>query len=247
METADILIVLATYILAGAVKGVVGLGLPTISLAILTVALGLPEAMAILLLPSFLTNAWQAVAGGGWVPVLRRTWLFLAIAAGTVWIGGMALRRVELAHLSTLLGLLLITYGAVGLSGLRIAIPARAEKPAGILLGAMNGVLTGMTGSFVMPGVMYLQAIGLPRDQLVQAMGMLFTISTLALAVALGGNGLLTAELGLLSLIGILPAFIGMALGQRLRQKLSEALFRKALFTAIAGMGGFIVFHALAG
>ena len=58
---------------------------------------------------------------------------------------------------------------------------------------------------------------------------------------------MLTAELGLLSLIGILPAFIGMALGQRLRRLLSEALFRKALFAAIACMGGVIVVHALAG
>jgi len=63
----------------------------------------------------------------------------------------------------------------------------------------VNGILTGMTGSFVIPGVMFLQAIGLPRDTLIQAMGMLFTASTLALAIALQGNRLLTVELGSLS------------------------------------------------
>ena len=94
---------------------------------------------------------------------------------------------------------------------------------------------------------MYLQAIGLPRDRLVQAMGMLFTLSTLALALSLGSGGRLTAELGLLSLIGIVPAFIGMAIGQRLRRRLPEAGFRRALFAAIAAMGCYIVFNALAG
>lgn len=246
MEIETIIIVGATFILAGMVKGVVGMGLPTVSLAILTVAIGLPEAMAILLLPSFLTNAWQAVAGGGWTPVIRRIWLFLAVATVTVWIGGKVLAAVEVRHLSTLLGALLVIYGLVGLSGVKLAIPASLEKPAGAVIGAVNGVLTGMTGSFVFPGVLYLQAIGLPRDQLVQAMGMLFTFSTVALAASLSGNGLLNADLGLLSLIGILPAFIGMAAGQRIRRMLSEVMFRKTLFAAIAAMGLYIIANALA-
>ncbi len=43
------LVILATFLLAGLVKGVIGLGLPTVSLAILTVALDLPSAMVLLL------------------------------------------------------------------------------------------------------------------------------------------------------------------------------------------------------
>jgi uncharacterized membrane protein YfcA len=98
-----------------------------------------------------------------------------------------------------------------------------------------------MTGSFVVPGVLYLQAIGLPRDQLIQVMGMLFTVSTAALAVSLGYQNLLSAELGTISIVSVVPAIIGMVLGQKLRQCLSEDRFRKVFFTSILFLGLYII------
>jgi uncharacterized membrane protein YfcA len=98
-----------------------------------------------------------------------------------------------------------------------------------------------MTGSFVVPGVLYLQAIGLPRDMLIQAMGMLFTASTAALAVALGGRNLLTLELGAISTAAVLPAIAGMILGQRLRRRLSETSFRRVFFLSLLALGAYIV------
>jgi uncharacterized membrane protein YfcA len=79
---------------------------------------------------------------------------------------------------------------------------------------------------------------------LIQAMGMLFTASTLALAVALQGNHLLTTELGILSAAGLVPALIGMVLGQRIRQRLSEQLFRRIFFIALLLLGTYIVVNA---
>ena len=73
--------VAAVFFLAGAVKGVIGLGLPTVSLALLTLALDLPTAMALLLVPSFVTNLWQGLVGGHLGPLLRRLWPFLTLAA----------------------------------------------------------------------------------------------------------------------------------------------------------------------
>jgi len=239
--------IIGTFLLAGAVKGVIGLGLPTISLALLTVAVDLPNAMALLLVPSFVTNLWQAVVGGNGKVILRRLWPFLLMATGTVWLGATALVHVDLALLSALLGVLLIVYSTVSLAGLSFTITARQEIWIGPLLGTANGVLTGMTGSFVVPGVLFLQAIGLSRDMLIQAMGMLFTVSTLALAGALRGNDLLTAELGALSAMALLPAIAGMVVGQRTRRNLSEALFRRVFFVALLILGAYIIASAFGG
>ncbi|MEP4292590.1 MAG: sulfite exporter TauE/SafE family protein [Rhizobiaceae bacterium] len=192
IETAALAIIFGTFLLAGTVKGVIGLGLPTVSLAILTVTFDLTIAMALLIVPSLITNIWQAAVGGNGAALLKRLWPFLLTATLGVGIGGLGLSRLDLSWLSALLGVLLCAYAISGLSGFRLDISTRNEARAGPLIGAINGILTGLTGSFVVPGVMYLQAIGLPRDQLVQAMGLLFTVSTLALAVTLGGNGLLS-------------------------------------------------------
>lgn len=244
MPTEAFVIIAATFLLAGLVKGVIGLGLPTVSLALLTATFGLPQAMALLLVPSLVTNLWQALSGGNTRVILARIWPFLIMATVTIWLGGLALVRVDLHLLSGLLGLLLVTYAAVGLGGARIAVPAAHEGWIGPVMGATNGVLTGMTGSFVVPGVMFLQAIHLPKDMLVQAMGMLFALSTLGLAVALGGNGLLSVELGAQSAAAIVPALIGMWVGQTVRGHLSESLFRRVFLTGILLIGLYIIAEA---
>ena len=244
LDTATILAIAGTFLVAGTVKGVVGLGLPAISLALLAVALDLTNAMAVLLVPSFATNIWQATAGGHGRVLLRRIWPFLLAAAATVLLGASALTRVELSLLTALLGLLLLAYGAASLAGQRFRLEARHERWVGALAGLVNGVLTGMTGSFAVPGVMFLQALGLPRDALIQAMGMLFAVSTLALGFALQANHLLRPEHGVVSTLALLPAMAGMAIGQRIRNRLSERLFRKIFFLSLLALGAYLASQA---
>jgi uncharacterized membrane protein YfcA len=247
MPEVATLIVAATFLLAGTIKGVIGLGLPTVSLAILTVAFDLPTAMALLLVPSFVTNLWQASIGGNARLLILRLWPFLLSASLTVWIGAMALVRVDLTLLSTLLGALLVIYAVASLAGLKPVIAARQEIWSGPLAGTINGLLTGMTGSFVVPGVMYLNALGFTRLQLVQAMGMLFTLSTLALALALGNYGLIGEAQILESSIALLPAVIGMLVGQAIRGAISESIFRRVFFLSLLILGAYIVFNAIRG
>lgn len=245
MEDFPLIIIAMTFVAAGLVKGVIGLGLPTITLAVLTVVLDLPQAMALLLIPSFVTNLWQGVVGGNLMMILKRLWPFLAPAVLLVWAGAQVFAEADHRLMTLLLGALVALYAALNLAGVRLSISKAQEPWAGPVLGAANGVLTGMTGSFVVPGVLFLQAIGLPRDALVQAMGVLFTLSTAALAIALGGGGFLSADLGLVSLAGVVPALIGMVLGQQVRKRLSEALFRKVFFWALLALGGYIIAGAI--
>jgi len=247
LEVTLLAAIAGTFLLAGAIKGVIGLGLPSVSLGLLTAAIDLPTAMALLLVPSFVTNFWQAIVGGNGKVILARIWPFLLTATVTVWLGGLALTTVNPSVLSGLLGVLLFAYGALNLVGVRVALRPRQEFWSGPVFGAANGILTGMTGSFVVPGVMFLQAIGLPRDLLIQAMGMLFTTSTVALALALQSNNLLSPKLGMLSAVAVIPAIAGMFLGQMIRQHLSEAIFRRVFFTALLVLGAYIVGNAISG
>ena len=241
------LVIAATFLIAGTVKGVIGLGLPPISLALLVLVFDLPQAMALVLAPSFVTNLWQAVVGSNGGVILRRLWLFFLVALVTVWLGATALTRVDLSLLSGLLGALLAVYSTANLFGLRLTVSPRLELWVGLLVGSANGILAGMTGSFVVPGVWFLQAIGLRRDALIQAMGILFSSSTLALAFALQGNGLLTIELGTLSVAALLPALIGMVLGQRMRQMLSEQIFQRVFFIFLLMLGAYLIVSAFGG
>jgi hypothetical protein len=238
------LLIGGVLLLGGFVKGVVGLGLPTITLAVLTATLGLKEAMAILLVPSVLTNLFQMLSGGALLALCRRLWAFLLlIVLGSLLTSG-AVAIFDAMWLSAVLGLSTLLYAAIGLAAPPWPQPGRREIWVGPLAGGVTGIVTGLTGAFVMPSVPYLQSLALPRDHLVQAMGLTFMIATVSLGVGLGGRGLISGELAVISALATLPALVGLRLGKAVRGKLSEAVFRKALFMALLGMGVWIMVKA---
>lgn len=235
--TALIVLVFASFGVAGLVKGVIGLGLPTVSIALLSVAMAPPQAAALLIIPSMVTNVWQLAAGGRFLYLLRRLWTMLAgIAIGT-WLAGLWLAGRETAWAGHALGAALLIYAAIGLSAVRLNVPLRVQGWAGPVVGATTGAITSATGVFVIPAVPYLQALGLDRNELVQAMGLAFTASTIALAGDLIHGGQLGGREAWASLLALVPALAGMMAGQWLRHRVSATTFRRILFIGIGALG----------
>tara|TARA_Y100001949_G_C15930106_1_gene305242 strand:- start:603 stop:1097 length:495 start_codon:yes stop_codon:yes gene_type:complete len=162
-----------------------------------------------------------------------------------VWFGSIALTSVSLSYLSTLLGVLLIVYSAFNLFGLRFEVKTKNEWWLAPFIGLINGLLTGMTGIFVVPCVFYFQGIGFRKDTLIQSMGVLFTALTLMLIVSLKTKNILTLELSGWSAFAIFPAIIGVFVGQLIRKRISEEVFKKIFFLCLILLGSFITFNAL--
>jgi uncharacterized protein len=232
------------FVLAGFVKGVIGLGLPTVAMGLLALVMTPAQAAAVLVVPSFLTNAWQAI-GPELLPLARRLWpMLIGICAGT-WVGGGLLTATDGAQASAALGAVLALYGVLGLTSVELLVPARLEPWLSPLIGAATGVVTAATGVYMIPSVPYLQAIGLEKDRLVQALGLSFTVSTLALAVALAQDGALRVSVAGASLAALAPALLGMALGQWLRARVRAETFRVVFFAGSLLLGAYLVLRAL--
>lgn len=230
-------LVVFTFLLAGTVKGVIGLGLPTVAMGLLGLAMGPAQAAALLIIPSTVTNVWQLAFGGNLRRLLYRLWpmltmVFVGTCAGSLWLGMSSGQWMTRG-----LGAALLLYALSGLFLPVLKVAPRAEPWMGPLCGALTGLITSATGVFVIPAVPYLQALGLERDQLVQALGLSFTVSTLALAAGLLWNGALGGgELGA-SLLALAPALLGMALGQWLRQRISATVFKRVFFIGMGALG----------
>ncbi len=234
------------FFVAGVVKGVVGQGLPSVVLALLTVVIGLKPAMALLVVPTFLTNVWQALQGKSLLMILKRTWGLLLAACAGVWIGVGVLAAADARIMSAFMGLVLASYGALGLARPQLPKPPpRHEIWLGPAVGVVNGVLAGMTGSLALPGVPYMQALGFDKNTLVQGMGILFTVASVSMAIAMADQKLLTLELAGASTAGVVPALIGMWAGQQIRHRLSEEMFKRVMFIALIAIGCFIASRAL--
>lgn len=244
-EAGFYLIVMATFIVAGFTKGVIGLGLPTVSLALLTLTLGLKEAMALMLIPSFVTNVWQGVVGGHFLAMARRLWPLLLASCPAIWLGAGVVARSDAVVMAAVLGVMLFTYAGLALRSVKVPSPGSHETWMSPVVGATTGILTGFTGSFVMPAVLYMQSLGLTRNELVQAMGISFSVSTLMLGLALAGHSLLPAELSAISAAALVPSVLGMVLGAWVRNRLSEERFRQLFFTALLILGGWLALRPL--
>ena len=166
-DNATALAIFSAILLAGLLKGTIGVGFQTVGIAFLTVITNLPNAIALLLIPSLVTNIWQAGVGGKLFIILIRLWPLIITASMMVWFGSIALTSVSLSYLSALLGLLLIIYSTFSLFGLRLEVKTKNERWLAPFIGLINGVLTGMTGIFVVPCVFYFQAIGFRKDTLI--------------------------------------------------------------------------------
>jgi len=246
MDPALIAAIAATFTLAGFVKGVIGLGLPTIAMGLLGSLMPPATAAALLVIPSIVTNLWQMAGGPGLRPLLRRLWPLLAGVCLGSWAGAGLLTGANTRGAMAGLGAALVAYAVIGLLPWKLPrVPPRHEGWAGPLVGTATGLVTGATGVFVIPAVPYLGALGLSRDELVQALGLSFTVSTLALAAALGGAGVFDAGLAQGSVLAVLPALAGMALGNALRRRVSPEAFRRWFFLGLLALGAQLLARGL--
>jgi len=230
---------------AALVKGTTGLGFSTTALPLLVLAVGLEQALALVLLPSLTSNVLVMRSAGRFRETLVRFWpMFAATAPGVIaglWVLGFADPR----FLVIVLGCVLVAYALHGLTGARLALPGKAARRLQPASGFCTGLINGMTGSQIMPLLPFLLSQNLTPDRLVQAMNISFTLSSLIMVVGLSHLGHLTPASLAVSAAGLLIVFAGTMLGARVRRRLSPQAFRVAVLALLLVLGAGLVAQAL--
>ena len=226
-----------TFLLAGLVKGVIGLGMPSIAIALLALIMTPAEAAAIMVVPTFVTNIWQMLMGPHLVALVRRLWMLFAASAMGIWFGGGVLTSANSKVAASGLGIVLVIYAIVGLTKVRFSVPRRHEPWLSPLIGLLTGLIAGATAVFVIPAGPYYQAIGLSKDELVQVLGLSFTVTVVTLALVLWRDGVMHLSNVAGSALAVLPALAGMAMGQIVRRRASEEVFRRYFFVGLLLLG----------
>lgn len=243
-DTAQYAMIGLAFLLAGFVKGTIGMGLPTVAIGVLSLSMATAQAAAFYVLPAIATNVWQSVAGPNLVGLLRRLGtLFAGVSIG-IWAGAGLLTGDTTGRAAVFLGIALSLYAVVGLLAIEFRVPRHREVWLSPLVGIVTGLVTGATGVFVLPAVPYLQALDMDREELIQSLGLSFLVATTTLAVVLAQAGILDAAVAGISLLAILPAAAGMYVGQLLRGRVSPRVFRTIFFLGMLGLGLSLVSRA---
>jgi uncharacterized membrane protein YfcA len=236
----------AVFFFAGLAKGVSGLGLPTVGIGLLSIVMPPAHAAVLMVVPALITNIWQMLSGPGLWRLVRRLWLMelgvcLGVWAGAAWMTG---SKTEFASIA--LGIALMVYAATGLMNAHVPrVPARTEWWLGAFVGGATGLITAATGVFVIPAVPYLQALSFQREAFGKALGLSFTVSTIALACSLGASGSLDLGSGVYSLLALFPALVGMAAGQRLLRMMRPATFQRWFFLGLMLLGAHLAIRGV--
>ena len=240
-----LLFVIAAFLLAGVVKGVIGLGLPTVSVGLLATAMPPSRAIAIVIVPAIITNIWQTFVGPYLRDIVRRLWPLMAGTAIGAWLNAGMLTGPYARYGTIFLGFLLVIYAAVGLRQFVLTVAPRHEKWVGGIVGVITGMISAATGVQVIPSMPFMQAIGMEKDELVQALGVFFTVATLALSVNLTTSGLLKASTALPGALALGFSFAGMFIGQAVRTRMPAEAFRRWFLIAMIFLGVYLAGAAI--
>lgn len=237
MDLLVLVTVGVAFLCGGVVKGMIGIGLPLTAIALMTQIIDLRVAIPLLVIPVVVTNILQAVRGGRFLELLKEYWVLLTTTCLSTFLGVYILYRVDVGYLQATLGALVAIYALINLLAIRVTVREEARLYLSPLLGIGTGILAGTTGTIGVPLIIYFQALGLTKSIFVQAIGIQFMIAGSFLTIALWREGGVTMENMPISAAALVPAFIGMYLGERLRNRFSEDRFRTGVFVFLFLVG----------
>jgi uncharacterized protein len=240
-----LILIIVAFLLAGIVKGALGLGLPTVAMGLLVVSMPPAQALAIVIVPAIVTNIWQTFVGPYLRDIIRRLWPLMIGTVVGIWLNSGMLTGPYARYGAVVLGVLLVIYAIIGLTKFSFHVARRNEKWVGGIVGVITGLVSATTGVQVLPSMPFMQAIGMEKDELVQALGVFFTVATVSLAFNLTSAGLLTAATALPGGVAMAAAFAGMFIGQAVRSRLEPEAFRRWFLIAMIFLGIYLAGSAL--
>jgi len=225
------------FLIAGSVKGLVGIGLPTAAISLLTIVIDPRTAIAMGLVPIIVANAWQMWTMGDIRGSFRRYWPFALVIGLSVFVTVTLSADVSDQVIFLALGISIVAFAVLNLRFVMPAIPDRYDFAAQLGFGTAAGILGGLSGVWVAPVIMYLSARRVEKDEFVRATGLLLFFGGIPFVTAYVQQGFVTSEIAGISLALVIPTLIGFGLGARLRRRLSNEKFRKVLLYVFLLLG----------
>ncbi len=230
---------MAVLAAGGLAKGAVGFALPMIAISGLGAFLPAQTAVAVLILPTFFANLWQALFTG-WrdaAATLRKYWLLNLALLPTIALASQLLAVLDEKVVFMILGVGVTLFSLAQLLRLRMPDPSGAPRVTQIATGFLSGIFGGISGVWGPPILMYLIARNTPKAEQVRAMGISFFFGSIVLTGGHTFSGILNAGTAPVSALGVIPVMAGMAVGIAIQNRMDQAGFRRATLVVLVVAG----------
>lgn len=244
MDATSIWVAAVGLLLAGLIKGITGIGYSTCALPFLSVSVGLRHAMALVVAPAIASNIAVLFGGRDMRRAAIRFWPFYVSTVPGIALGTYLLGAMDVDIATQILGALTIAYVILSLARPTLRISPRLERPLALPAGFLNGLVTGTTGSQVMPLMPYFMSLRLRPEEQVQAINLSVTIASVILGAAMFVTGLMSSDLALASLLATAPAMVGVGAGNVVRPALPAPMFRFLSLMTLTAIGTSLLLSA---
>lgn len=194
-------------------------------------------AVALVVFPMMVSNAWQVFRMGEFTKALRDYWIFAAALMSVLWLTTSVTAAISQDALIAMVGIVIVVFAVTSLAVKPPPLPDRYDQVGQALAGTAAGVLGGLTAIWSPPMVTYLIARGLDKDEFVRASGLLILLGSLPLCIGFWQTGLLNGANAPVSAAMIVPTLLGFSLGEVLRRRLKADRFRVILLLVFLVMG----------
>ncbi|MEM7196907.1 MAG: sulfite exporter TauE/SafE family protein [Pseudomonadota bacterium] len=220
--------------MAGTVKGMIGVGLPIVALAILVYALPPIQAIATIIFPILITNSWQfCQSGGGW-DIVKRFRLLLVVFVTTLSITTQMIPQTDPQVILQIIAFVVILYCAVETILKPKTVPSLFwEKVFSVIAGLVAGTTGGLTTSWAPPLSMFLLSLRLEREEWIRTVSLIWFVGAIPLTLSYWHVGIINAQTAPLSLYACVPGLVGIFVGERIRKHINAAIFRKILLLVL--------------
>lgn len=236
---------LLIYLAAGLVKGTLGIGFPTTAVSLMAQFTDARTAIAIVVLPMVVTNLRQVWRSRQIRWVLSQFWRLLIPMLVFIALFSQVSSIISVNSLSAMLGAVIVLYAATSLYKAVFSIPAAHDSTAQVITGVSAGVMGGMAGVWAPPILIYLSARQLAKEQFVAVTGVLLLSGSVFLLAGYWHTEVVTPGVLLVSCVLLLPAMLGMMLGEQIRYRLSANRFERLLLWFFLLMGLNLIRRAL--
>jgi uncharacterized membrane protein YfcA len=235
--TSTMIVAFVALALGGFSKGVLGVGLPMVTVPIFSTFAPIPDAVAMTYIPLLTANLYQTLSGGHFTVAIRRFWPMLVATMVAIPMGVFALVRLDAGTVSILMGCAVTAFALASLISPTMRVAPRWERSASIAAGALGGFTGGMTLIGGPPVIMLLVALHLKKEEFISIIGLIYMTQLIPAGFSLAGMGVLRIEHIVPGLAALIPVGAALLAGQWVRKKIDQEHFRKVLLVSMVIIG----------
>ena len=235
-ETFTIILISLSIFVGGIVKGSVGIGMSMFSVPIIAFILPPTKAMMILCFPVIVTNLIQMNIKKG-IGTYRFLPMFIMLFAGIL-IGGKLILNLNFKTISIIIALTIIFFTLINFFGLNLkTIKQNNEKILSVIIGFFSGILGGLSTFYAPPIITFLVSLNLEKESFIRTTATMYFLASIPLYSSLMYHGLGNFYDLLISLVVTAPALLGQYFGTKIRERLSNEIFRKTILSILIIIG----------